>query len=257
MKIAVFLPNWIGDVVMATPALRALRRQFPDACIIAGCRSYVANVLEGCPWLDGRIHLDRRGPWARRWLAVAWRLRREKIDLAILFPNSFHAALVARLGGCGRRVGYRRYARGWLLTDRLHPIRNTRKRLVPSPIVDDYNRLVEHIGCPKAGHRLELFTTPVDESVAEAVWQRHPLPSFPEVICLNPGAAFGSPKHWPASHWAQLGRDLADWRGSGILVLCGPAERRMAADIVKQAARDAVQSIADQPVSLGLTKACV
>jgi heptosyltransferase-2 len=257
VNIAVFLPNWIGDVVMATPAVRALRRHFADARLIAVCRSYVEQVLEGCPWVDERIHLDRSGSWSRRWPAVAWRLRQENIDLAILFPNSFHSALVARLAGCRRRVGYRRYARGWLLTDRLEPVRDDKNRLVPSPLINAYNRLAERAGCPNPGHRLELFTRPADERLAQATWDRNRLSSYPEVICLNPGAAFGSAKHWPVAHWARLARDLADRRGSGILVLCGPAERAMADDIARQADRASVRSLADQPLSLGLTKACV
>src|SRR5207247_8099400 len=109
MNIAVFLPNWIGDVVMATPALRALRRHFLDAHLLGICRSYVDGVLRGSPWFDDHLYLDTDGPWSRRWPAVAWRLRRERIDLAILFPNSFRSALVARLGRCARRVGYRPY----------------------------------------------------------------------------------------------------------------------------------------------------
>src|SRR5262249_50071391 len=129
MNIAVFLPNWIGDVVMATPALRALRDHFADAHFIAVCRPYVEDVLQGSPWFDDHIELDTRGPWSRRWLAVAWRLRRKRIDLAVLFPNSFRSALVARLGGCRRRVGYRRYVRGWLLTDALEPVRDERRRI--------------------------------------------------------------------------------------------------------------------------------
>src|SRR5439155_26926816 len=93
MNIAVFLPNWVGDAVMATPAVRALRRQFPQARLFGVLRPYVAGVLEGAPWLDGHLFLDTKGGWDRRWPAVAGRLRRERVDLAVLFPNSFRAAL--------------------------------------------------------------------------------------------------------------------------------------------------------------------
>ena len=67
MKIAIFLPNWIGDVVMATPALRALREHFAGAHILGIMRPYVADVLRGSPWLDRHIFLDKRGPWSVRW----------------------------------------------------------------------------------------------------------------------------------------------------------------------------------------------
>ena len=119
MNIALFLPNWIGDVVMATPAIRALHDHFQDANFIGVCRPYVSEVLAGSPWLDTIIHLDRRGPWSKRWLGVAWKLRRQGVDLAVLFPNSFRSALVARLAGAKLRIGFDRYLRGGLLTHRL------------------------------------------------------------------------------------------------------------------------------------------
>src|SRR5947209_6514368 len=217
MKLAVFLPNWIGDAVMATPALRALREHFAGAHLVGVLRPYVAGVLEGSPWLDSQVLLDR-APWGRRWPVVAARRRRQRPDLAVLFTNSFRTALVAWLGGCRRRVGYVRYGRGRLLTDRLAPVRDDQGRRVPSPVLDAYNLLAEHVGCPRPSPRLELFTTTRDEAAADRVWTQAPFGDHPEVICLNPGAAFGAAKHWPAEYFAALARDLVDRRGSGILV---------------------------------------
>lgn len=257
MNIAVFLPNWVGDAVMATPALRALRQHFAEARLVGVLKPYVAGVLEGAPWLDAQVHLSGQGPWSQRWPAAAVQLRRERVDLAVLFPNTFRSALVARLGRCRRRVGFVRHGRGLLLTDRLRPRRAGDGRLVPSPLVDDYNRLVEHIGVPTPSRRLELFTTPGDEAAADAVWEAARLGDYGEVICLNSGAAFGAAKHWPADSFAALARDLADRRGCGVLVLCGPRERELARHIQRLAGRPAVHTLAEQPLSLGLTKACV
>jgi heptosyltransferase-2 len=257
MKVAVFLPNWVGDAVMATPALRALREHFRGAKLIGVLRSYVAGTLEGSPWLDEHIHLETHGPWDQRWPAVAARLRREQIDLAVLFPNSFRTALVARLAGCRRRVGYARYGRSLLLTDPLPAKRDERGRLVPSPVIDAYNHLAETVGCPRPSYQMELFTTAQDEEAADQVWRLAGFHAGHEVICLNPGAAFGSAKYWPAEAFALLARDLADHRGCGVLVLCGPAERELARQIADRAARRTVVSLASQPLSLGLSKACV
>jgi heptosyltransferase-2 len=258
MKIAVFLPNWIGDVVMATPALRALRDHFAGAQIIGIMRPYVADVLQGSPWLDQLIFLDKRGPLSSRWPAVAWKLRRRRIDLAVVFPNSFHAALVAWLGGCRRLAGYRRYARGWLLSTPLEPVRDDARRLKPSPVIDAYNRLVEAVGCPAPGYRMKLFTTRPDEEGADLIWQKAGLDFFSEVVCLNPGGAFGSAKHWSVENFARLAQEFVDRRGAGVLVLCGPGEIDQARQIAGLANRPAVHALADLgPVSLGLTKACV
>ena len=220
-------------------------------------RPYVAGVLEGTAWLDENICLETNGPWSRRWPAVAGWLRRGQIDLAVLFPNSFRSALVAWLGKCRRRIGYRRFARDVLLTDRLTPVRGPDGRLMPSPIIDAYNRLAECAGCPWPGYRLELATTPRDDEAADAVWRHERLDRCSEVICLNPGAAFGSAKHWPAESFARLAQEIADRRGSGILVLCGPGEEALARRIVTHAGRHGVVSLAGRPLSLGLTKACI
>jgi lipopolysaccharide heptosyltransferase II len=257
MKIAVFLPNWVGDAVMATPALRALRNHFGGANIIGVLKPYVAGILEGAPWLDRLIFLDANGPWSQRWPAVAWQLRKEKIDLAILLPNSFHSALVAWLSRCRRRIGYDRYQRGFLLTDRLRPLRDDRGRIKPSPIIHAYNILAEAAGCPAPSLHMELFTMPRDEAAADAVWRQTGLNGQREIVCLNPGAAFGSAKHWPTEHFVRLAQDLADRRGSGVLILCGPSERSLARQIAVNARRPSVHSLADYPLSLGLTKACI
>ena len=257
MKIAVFLPNWVGDAVMATPAVRALREHFASARLVGVMRPYVAGALEAAPWLDHTLLLDTHGPWARHWPAVAFALRRERIDLAVLFPNSFRSALVARLGGCRRVLGYARGGRSWLLTDRLEALRAADGSFPPSPVIDAYNRLAELAGCPQPGYRMELFTTPADERAADAVWDRARLDQFPEVICLNPGAAYGSAKYWYAESFARLAQDLCDQRGCGVLVLCGPGERDLARHIATLANRPGVHSLADSTLSLGLSKACV
>jgi heptosyltransferase-2 len=262
MNVAVFLPNWIGDAVMATPALRALRTHFAGATLVGVLRPYVAGVLDGGDWFDRLIPADD-GSWARGSLATAARLRAAKVDLAVLFTNSFRTALVARMGGCRRRVGYARHGRSALLTDALPPERDENGRLLVSPVLHAYNRLAEHVGCAPPGHDLELFTTPADERAADRAWEACGLNDFAEVVCLNPGAAFGSAKHWPTEHFAALARRLAAERGCGVLALCGPAEREQARAIVALARHPAVVTLADLDaaggprLSLGLSKACV
>ena len=257
MNLAVFLPNWIGDVAMATPAVRALRARHPGAQLIAVARPYVAGLLGGAPWFDEHLWLDPKGAWGQSNLAVARQLRRRGIDLAVLMPNSLRSALVAWLGGCRRIVGFERFGRRWMLTDALAPVRDECGRLKPVPIIDDYNRLAEAAGCAAPGHRLELFTTDHDERDADAVWDRFDLSRRREVVLLNPGAAFGAAKHWSLASFARVAQEFADQRGSGVVVLCGPSERSLAAQVVRLAARPTVVSLADVPLSLGLTKALV
>jgi lipopolysaccharide heptosyltransferase II len=65
-SIALFLPNWVGDVVMATPAVRAVREHFASARLLAVCRPYVAATIEGAPWFDDVILFDKSGPGNQR-----------------------------------------------------------------------------------------------------------------------------------------------------------------------------------------------
>jgi heptosyltransferase-2 len=262
MNLAVFLPNWIGDAVMATPALRALRSHFTAARIVGVMKPYVAGVLEGGDWFD-QVVLAHDGSWLNGSAATAWKLRQYQIDLAVLLPNSFRSALVAWLAGCPKRVGYTRYGRSCLLSDCLEPEREPNGRRLVSPIVDAYNRLAEHVGCPPPGHDLELFTTPADERAADRVWELTGLEEYAEVVCLNPGAAFGAAKHWPVAHFAELARSLAERRSCGVLVLCGPGERVLARQIAETASHPAVHALGElvqrggPGLSLGLSKACV
>src|SRR5437763_2479754 len=155
MNIALFLPNWIGDAVMATPALRAIRRHFNGAHIVGVLRPYVADVVEGSDWLDEMIFADGKS-WGQSIPAVAWQLRRRKIDLAILFTNSFRTAFISRLGGCKKRIGHALHGRSLLLTDAVSPLRDARGKLLPSPVIDAYNHLAVRAGCPTPGNRMEL-----------------------------------------------------------------------------------------------------
>src|SRR5262245_51179965 len=206
MNLAIFLPNWIGDVVMATPAIRALKALAGGGHVIGVCRPYVADVIARSPWFDRLIYLDRHGPWSQRWLAAAWKLRKEKIDLAVLFPNSFRSALVAWLGRCKKRIGFRRYFRGWLLSEGLEHHRDEQGGFKPSPIIDDYNRLAIAAGCDDPGYRQELFTTARDEELADSVLEVFKIESRrrerSSLVCLNPGAAFGAAKHWHVESFA-------------------------------------------------------
>lgn len=256
-RIAIFLPNWIGDVVMATPAIRSVYESFPEAKIFAVGKPYVADVLAGSPWFAGFIPFDKRGPREQRSLLAARRLRAEGIDAALLFPNSFRSALVARLGGASTIVGFSRYSRSFLLSTSLQAAVDERGHFLPTPVIDDYNRLAMAFGAAEPGHGMELFATDADEAAANEVWDRFRLHRFGHVVALNPGAAFGASKHWPTTSFASLARMLTRRHDCGVLVLCGPGEREIARGISESSRNPRVFSLADASLSIGLTKAIV
>jgi heptosyltransferase-2 len=257
-KVVVFCPNLIGDTVMATPAFRALRRGLVGSTFIGVIKPHVAPTLDGAPWFDELIGYDPRGRdrEARTWPLLR-RLRAERADLAVLFPNSFRSALLARMAGIPRRVGFARGGRGLLLTDRLRFPHDRDGRRLPTPIVESYLALARQLNCPVDNVRPELFTTTADEAAADRAWACLGLTSDEAVVTLNTGGAFGPAKSWPVEHFAALARRIATEAGRAVLVVCGPGERDAARAIVSAAGHPRVVSLAALDLSIGLTKACV
>jgi heptosyltransferase-2 len=259
MRVGVFLPNWIGDVVMATPAIRALRRHVgPGGRLIGVMRPYVADVLAGLNWLDEHIYHDKR---PRRFsfadADTYRRLRSEKLDRVVLLTNSLRTGWMAWRSGARERIGYSGDARALLLTNRLPRPRSKRSR-GPVSTIDGYLRLAEAAGCVIDSRRLELATTQADEQAADHVWHQLGLPPGDRVILLNSGGAYGAAKHWPAEHFAELARRIVRSGEFSVLVNCGPQERRIAQAIAIQAADPRVVSLAHlDDLPIGLTKACV
>lgn len=262
MKIAVFLPNWIGDAVMATPALRAIRNYYSDAEIVTIQRPYIADALDGLDLVERSISLSADKTLVSH-VKLVKQLRRERFDLAILFPNSFRSAWLAFVAGIPRRVGINRDGRGWLLTQSLP----AGDKLVPHPAIDEYLRIASFLiqgeledseVVSPLSRRMELavtdqdrlrWTTFLDKQSSE--FKSRPL------ICLNPGGAFGAAKHWPTAHFAQLAQRIARELNRSVLVVCGPAEKSEAEQIVEQAQHPLVTSLAEEPPHLGLTKAAI
>ena len=225
--ILVVLPTWVGDFVMATPTLRAIRSRFPKARITFLAEPNLRDLIEGGDWMDEVVEWppkDRRKPWQREYRAVTRLLRARRLDWAVLLPNSARSAMLAFLSRAKRRIGYNRDGRGMLLTERL-PVKNkVDGKIVPLPIVEYYADLAEAIDCERPGDRLELFTTPecdrsLDEHLAKrGIADRHPL------VVLSPGAKYGAAKCWLTERFAETADRLMAERGATVVVTCGPGE---------------------------------
>ncbi len=259
MKRAIWLPNWIGDAVMATPAIRLLRDHFPDDELVGIFRAPNDAVLAGTDWFDSLI-LDQtssRFTWKQK-IQFLKKLRSERCDEIILMTNSLRTAAVARLAGIPRRIGFQRDGRGWLLTDRLQP----KSRREPNPVLDEYLRLVR-CACGMndtdgSSNRLaiELQTTPEDEELWNEFACKFQL-SEGSYICLNSGGAFGAAKLWPLEHFVELAKRITNEMELPVVMLCGPAERELAREFVKQANHPMILSLAEETISVGLSKATV
>lgn len=254
------MPTWVGDVVMTTPALRAIRERFSQAHIALLVGANAAPVLANGPWTDQIITLKRskkRSLFAQLsdTRANAKALRDQKFDLAVLLSNSFRSAVITRLAGIKRRCGYDRDRRGWLLTDRV-PVRRRGGSYAMISAVRYYNELVMTLGCDDPGDRLELATHENDEHrVTERLcsWgiaDHHPL------VVINPGASFGPSKLWPPERFAEVADRLVTDHNARIVITCGPGEQELAARVCR--AMGQASYLCDQPLlTLGQLKAMI
>jgi heptosyltransferase-2 len=254
-KILVRAPNWVGDVVMATPALRAIREAFPNARITVVARPSGCAILAGAPWFDALLSYDDRGR-DRGWigfLGLGWLCRREGYDLGILLTNSFGSALQLLVAGPRRRLGYDLEGRGLFLTDKLRPPMRGHKR-VPAPMPRYYLDLLQAFGVPRRGEHLELFVTEADAEEGERFLAERGVEPDDVLVALNPGASYGPSKLWREDRFAEVGEALAERHGAKVLVLCGPGEEGIARGIESRLGGRAIPTSV-RPLGLGALKA--
>lgn len=261
-KIFIRAPNWLGDVIMATPHFERIRRAFPDAEIVLGVKGGHGKVLEGSTAFDRRIAVQKPVGW-RGLRQEAAKLRAERFDLAVLFPNSVSSALVCRLAGIPKRLGYSQ-GRSLLIT---HGIRfaGERKsiwqrkgpRRTPVPMVDYWNALLDAFDMPQVDSHPVLAVTDEESQQCEALLASFGIDASHRLALFAPTAGFGPSKHWPVERWAALAGELvARHPELHILVLCGPGEEALVEELVSQAGREAVRA-AVPPVPLDTTKPLV
>ncbi|MEO6434897.1 MAG: lipopolysaccharide heptosyltransferase II [Tepidisphaeraceae bacterium] len=244
-RILVVQPSWVGDAVMATPTLRALRELYPTAHISYLLRRYVKPVYEGMPWADRLITYrtgKTRAKAGKGTFDLAGRLRAGKFDLAVLLPNSFKSALICKVAGIDRIIGYERDGRGFLLSDKLLPVKE-RGKFIPSPIVKYYMGIAHYLGSKNKDLRLELFVTESERREAQEVLVKTGLDpainrpaagGFAPLIILNLGAQYGAAKCWLPEYFAQLGDRFVEELGATVMISAAPKERAIVEAIVRQ-----------------------
>jgi heptosyltransferase-2 len=223
--ILVKCPNWVGDVVMATPTFDCIRRNFPDNRLIALIRPYARGVINDGPWFDEVIEINDKSIGGM--IAVIARLRELKPDMAVVLPNSFRSALIARLGGVKKIYGYRRNGRSALITGGPAPWRNNR-RITPRPMVEYYMEICRslYFDIPsQLKPRLYCSETVMEEG-ARLIESCNISPDD-TIIGMIPGARFGSSKCWPPEHFARLAEMIEQRFSCKILLFTGPGEKEI------------------------------
>jgi heptosyltransferase-2 len=232
-RMAIFAPNWLGDAVMALPAMADVRHGAPLSSLTVVARPAVAPLFQMASGIDRVVAItgDRR--------QAADTLRAQQFEAALLLPNSFQSALIAWRSGIPERWGYRGDYRSPLLT---HAVSK------PAGIhqAASYQHLVRELGFEN-GARLPRIEASADVRRAAAAWlaeegwnRQSPL------VALAPGAANGRAKQWPPSSFAMVITRLVEKQAVPVIV-GAPADADAAQAVVGALAppvRDRVISLA-------------
>lgn len=218
-RLLVVAPNWLGDSVMALPALQTLRAHFADAHLAVAARPSVAALFAMVPGVQQVVTLESRAGLSgvRPWRRDVARLAAERFDLAVLFPNSFLSAWIASQARIPERWGYATDLRGRWLT-----------RAFPRPSAEvhqaDYYLALTTAAGLAAAPRVARLVPP-----APAIEAARLLLPGRDYVVLAPGAAYGRAKQWPPASYAALAVTL--WRTRGLTpVVIGAGGDRAAGD---------------------------
>ena len=244
MKIVVRGTNWIGDSVMSVPALRALRELFPNDEITLHTRSWAEGIFRDADFIDRILSYDRPASDFAEVVGQARLLRREKFDLAVVFPNSFASALTAWLAGIPRRFGFSKEGRGLLLTDNvaIPEWKSTRHEAYY------YLSLIGAVERSLLGTNLTTsfdLTTDIPVSDERKAAAREQLSLWGvdlarPIVVLGSGSTNSMAKRWPAKSYARIAEDLQQEANANIVLLGGPDDVEPAAQIAASAGVDAI-----------------
>lgn len=224
MKILVRGTNWVGDAVMTIPALRGLRRIFPDAEITLYTRSWAEGIFRDADLIDKILTFDKTKSKIKDALTQTKELKQHEFDLAVLFPNSFETALIAKMSKIPRRFGYAKESRSFLLTDAIEipSWKNERHE------VFYYLNLVAEIEKEYFGTKTVLENEPlIDLKVsgerrneAQKILEKSGVDPSKKTVALGVGSTNSRAKRWPAERYAKL-NDLLQTELDANVVLVG------------------------------------
>ncbi len=249
-EILVWLPSPMGDAILCTPALRAIRKHFKSCNITFLANTVVHRVLSPCSFNDKWLDQKQKNPFT-----IAQELKKNKFTHAILFKNTFVSALAVFLTGIPSRIGYAREARGFLLTDKLYPPKLHNGKFKPVCAIDSYLAIASWLGCETTDRDLELNIEAEDEQQLCSKLPQVLKPDGPLVVIV-PGGAFGPSKCWPSVRFAQTADRLITDYNATVVISVGPdtPEKQIAEEICTSSKHQLI-NLAETPISLGELKA--
>jgi lipopolysaccharide heptosyltransferase II len=217
-------PNWVGDAVLAIPALKAVRSNFPEAEITLLVRPWVAGLFTSAPFID-RVWTEAKPTKLGDWTRITRDIRAFDFDLALLLPNSFESALMMFLARVPNRVGYATDGRTWMLTNSIEPSTNRRHQ------IHYYLDLAKAIRAETDNPSIEIAATDEERQAARSLLAEEGIVRGARFLVLNPGAAYGSAKRWHEDRFADVADILAAEMELGVAMIGSESERPIAEQI--------------------------
>jgi heptosyltransferase-2 len=257
MKIMIRATNWVGDAIMALPALRAIRHRHPDAKISIVARPYVAEIYREQQVCDELIAYDPSGEhrgWSGRE-TLTTDLRSRKFDVALLLQNAFDAAWLAWRAQIPQRIAYARDARSLLLTKAI-PV--PRPGEIPPHEKFYYLELLRRAGwldqLPDEPHITLRVSDAARQRTAQILLEAGARPHAIR-IAVGAGASYGSAKCWPPDRFAKALNALLAHADADVILFGTPGELPVSTAIAAELQRPPINltgktSIADLPALL-------
>lgn len=208
-KIIVRMPNWIGDLVMATPVLTDLKKKFPDAEITAMCLAPLSDLLKEDRDINELYRFTKLpNGFARRKAKrnIIEKLREGKYDTGLLLTNSFSSAWWFWQGNVPTRIGFSCDGRSLFLTNPVPIPAEVKKQ----HLVITYKKLLEPFGIPVSTSAPRLFMKEEEVKRAKELLYQRGYVAGKRLIGINPGAAYGSAKCWPAERYRLVAERLLE-----------------------------------------------
>ncbi len=227
-RIVVLSPNWLGDAIMALPAVADLRRHASGASLAVAARRGLADLWRAVPGVDAVVPLDYDGRLAHavRWRSDTRALAAGGFTLAVVLPNSFASAWLVSRAGIPERWGFRADIRAPLLT-----------WTAPKPRAlvhqaEYYQTLVRAFGIETGPLRPVVHVPGQGRAVAVQLLGEAGVEPGTPFVTLAPGAAYGKAKQWLPERFAELVADLAR-EGLASVVVGSHGDREATAQIAQ------------------------
>jgi len=238
--LAIRCPNWVGDIVMATPVIQCLKENLPETKLILCVRPYAKGILADNPNVDAIVDFDDKSFSGLKKLRRA--MEHYKPDAGLLLTNTSSSFVAFKIAGISQIYGYKRNWRKHFLSG--GPIPEILDgKVVPEPMQDYYLRLCEFLGLVLPNNpRSRLFMSHELQQRGDDFLKSVDIKSTDFLIGINPGASFGSSKCWPSQYFAKLCDLLQKQHGCKILLLVGPGEESIAHNIVSESSASIINT---------------